>query len=76
MTRRGFLTRIVGAAIALTLARHLPGIAPTQPPEPDHVSLRFIKDFNGTGEVTRIDVLYGWRTLRPDLAVRVFDAVT
>jgi len=28
VTRRGFFTRLGAAAIALTLARHLPGIAP------------------------------------------------
>ena len=31
LTRRGFLARLGSAAIALTLARHLPGIAPTPP---------------------------------------------
>src|SRR3990167_5903961 len=29
LTRRSFLTRLGATAVALTLARHLPGIAPT-----------------------------------------------
>ena len=32
VTRRGFFTRLGAAAIALTLARHLPGIAPAPLP--------------------------------------------
>lgn len=39
----------------------------------DGISLRIVSDYNITNDVipTRIDVLYGYKTLRPELAVRL-----
>ena len=75
MNRRSFLRRLGAVAVALTLARHLPGIAP-EPlalpmPQDDGISIRFIREFDVTGPVHRFDILYGFGTVQPNLAVRV-----
>ena len=73
MNRRFFFRRTVGAVVAFTLARHLPGIAPA-PPEPlkDEaigISMRFIKEWD-IETPCRFDVIYGW-PVNPEMAVRV-----
>ena len=78
MTRRSFLRRIgaAAAAVALTLARHLPGIAPKLvglpvPAVEDKnlgISMRYVKAFDITADVYRHDLVFD---MRPDFAVRV-----
>ena len=79
MNRRRFLRGLVASAVALTLARHLPGIAaepvglPAPAPIEDHdtgISIRFIKQFDIEGPVARFDVLYGF-SANPEWACKV-----
>ena len=72
--RRSFLRRLGIGVVALTLARHLPGIAPAPMALPDPgVSTRFIQYYDADTDhhVSRFDVLYGFGTVRPDFAVLV-----
>ena len=68
MNRRSFLRRLGAAAVALTLARHLPGIAPAP------AVLKFRKDafriMSDPPPVCRFDVIYGFGTFN-NFAVRV-----
>lgn len=71
MTRRGFLQRLGAAAIGLTLARTLPGIAaapPTLKFDPSAfgqigtgTSIRFVRSYDAVLSecVSRLDVFYG-----------------
>ena len=76
MNRRSFLRRLAASVIALTLARHLPGIAPEPVGLPvpaiedkeTGISMRLIKEFDV--EHVRFDVIYGWSDLS-HFAVRV-----
>ena len=78
MNRRSFLRRLGAAVVALTLARHLPGIAPEPvglpvPAIEDKnlgISMRYVKEWD-IETPARFDVMYGWSAIRPDLAVRV-----
>lgn len=81
MNRRSFLQRIGAAAVALTLARHLPGIAPAPlrfAPEAVPISVRHITrwDEATASEIHRIDIVWGVSTLRPEFAVRVVSQPT
>lgn len=85
--RRSFLRRLGEAAVALTLARHLPGIAPSAPVVPPPVlldrvlldretgiSMRFVQNYDVQGEkwVNRFDVFMAMPVImQPDFAVRV-----
>jgi len=61
MNRRGFLQRVGAAVAGYALAGHLAGIVPKP--------LAFEAP---TGQsIHRIDVMYGWSTLRPEWVVRV-----
>lgn len=40
----------------------------------DGISMRIVRQFDGVAQVHRLDVLYGWSTLRPKLACRVVSA--
>jgi hypothetical protein len=77
MNRRSFLRRTAAAVVALTLARHLPGIASTvilPPPREDSnlgISMRYIKEFDIAGPVHRFDVVFGMGCIAPNTVVRV-----
>ncbi len=70
MNRRGFIKALIGTAAAI-LAPPIP-FAPTAPDaplafHPDYFSM-VIDDFRG---VTRMDCLYGFAVLRPELMCRI-----
>jgi len=75
MNRRTFLRRAAGAVLGLALSTQLPGIAEAPPmlPSPsEDISIRIVQNFDEADQfVTRFDVLYGVRTLRPEFACRV-----
>lgn len=83
VNRRSFLRRIGAAAIAFTLARHLPGIAPQAPViEPPELSIEDFQEMylnpavdslvrSIDWQINRLDVYYGSQTLTQDFAVRV-----
>lgn len=80
VNRRFFLRRIGAAAIALTLARHLPGIAPKAftlaPPAEIGLAVRFVRQFDDVQSVSRFDVFFGMHEIKPEWAMRVDDQST
>jgi hypothetical protein len=74
VNRRAFIRRLAGAIVGLTLARELPGIATAPPPLPppyEDLSIRVMYSYDADRFVTRFDVLYDWKVLNPELAVRI-----
>ena len=70
MNRRGFLGSLVGAVAAgiLPSPKVMTRVAKHVAPETG-MSIRMIRMFDGG--VSRIDVLYGFSRVKPDLAVRI-----
>lgn len=68
MNRRAFFARALGGVAAAVAIPFLPKPAPLP-----SVSLRFIKTFDAAAFAypCRFDVLYGFATVRPELACRV-----
>ncbi|MGH9257365.1 MAG: hypothetical protein ACRD3C_22625 [Vicinamibacterales bacterium] len=71
MSRRGFLRRLAGAIVGLTLARELPGIAAAPPKlllppvvttdAEVGIAIRFVRHFDvaSSRNITRLDVFCG-----------------
>lgn len=73
MTRRELLTSLLRGAVAVAAAPLLRAL-PVQASDLG-VSLRYVKQFTCEAtNVRRIDCLYGFAALRPELAVRISDA--
>lgn len=72
MNRREFFQRTFGAAAVAVVAPFLPKPKP-QFKRDAFQSIRFVKcfDVQTASQIHRLDILYGFGTLRPDLACRV-----
>lgn len=69
MNRRAFL-RALGLGAGAVVAAPVLQFIPVPKPKPEGVSIRFIRQYKVSGDVSRMDVLYGFGTLRPELAAR------
>jgi len=68
MTRRGFLGRILAGVVAAVAVQRMPATPrPTMTP----AMIAALTAPNPSLFNARVDVLYGFRTIRPDLACRV-----
>ncbi len=68
MRRRDFLKALIAVPVATAVA-----LKATPPPTRTGISMRFVRhyDIQTDRMPARFDVLYGYGTLQPDLAVRI-----
>lgn len=76
MNRRGFLARLIAApvvAMAVLRAPIFERPIAFVPDATEGFSIRYIQNFEvDAGSVTRFDCLYGFATLNPEMAVRLY----
>lgn len=76
--RRGFLKAIGVGVLGLSLALRRPEASlDFAPPKNDTgIAIRFIRNWDAvsTADVTRVDVLYGYGQIQPQLVCRITDA--